>query len=89
MDAAFDAVWVRIRDHAGESFEQIRGGTFVYAVEGQAVRPDRTNQDLPRSQFERAFELVPLASTVPVQHLRGPSYLYAILMDSRIRQSDW
>jgi hypothetical protein len=33
--------------------------------------------------------LVPLENTVPVQHLRGPSYIYAILMDPRIRQDDW
>jgi hypothetical protein len=32
---------------------------------------------------------VPLPNTVPVQHLRGPSYIYAILMDSRIRRTDW
>jgi hypothetical protein len=31
----------------------------------------------------------PLPNTVPVQNLQGPSYLYAILMDSRIRDGDW
>ena len=35
----FEEVWDRIRDHAGEEFRQIRGGT---------------NQNLPRSHFERA-----------------------------------
>ena len=39
--------------------------------------------------MEEAAALVPLANTVPVQHLRAPSYIYAILMDPRIRQSDW
>ena len=85
----FDTAWRRIESHAGEAFHQIRGGEFTYAVRSGAVWPDRTNRALPRSHFERAFELVPLASTTSVQHLQGPSYLYAILMDPRIRQSDW
>jgi hypothetical protein len=32
---------------------------------------------------------VPLSSTVEMNHLQGPSYIYAILMDSRIRRDDW
>jgi hypothetical protein len=35
------------------------------------------------------FELVPLTTTAPLQRLQGPSYLYAILMDDRIRHGDW
>lgn len=82
-------VWRRIEDHAGEAFEQIRGGRFTYRVESSYLVPDRTAYNLPRTAFEEALTLVPLANTVPVQHLRGPSYLYAILMDGRIRGEDW
>jgi hypothetical protein len=85
----FATVWGRICAHAGESFRQIRGGEFTYRVVGEHVRPDRTNQQIPRSAFEEALGLVPLQTTVPLQHLRGPSYIYAILMDQRIRQDDW
>jgi len=88
-DVTFDRVWRRIEAHAGETFRQIRGGEFTYEVRSGAVWPDRTRRALPRSHFERAFAEVPLSSTVPVQHLHGPSYLFAILMDRRIRQSDW
>lgn len=87
--AEFDTVWARIESHAGEKFVQIRGGEFTYEVLGGYVVPDRTNQQLPKSHFEEAFGLVPLENTVPVQHLRGPSYIYAILMDERIRGNDW
>lgn len=86
---SFDTVWRRIEAHAGAEFRQIRGGAFRYEVANSYIKPDRTNQQLPRTHFEQAFALVPLTSTAQVQHLRGPSYLYAILMDSRIRQSDW
>ena len=88
-DISFDRVWQRIEAHAGETFRQIRGGEFTYEVRSGAVWPDRTKRALPRSNFKQAFELVPLPSTTPLQRLQGPSYLYAILMDQRIRQDDW
>lgn len=89
MKPNIDTVWQRIAAHAGESFHQIRGGEFTYAVESSYLCPDRTNQRVPRAHFEEALALVPLDSTTPVQHLRGPSYIYAILMDPRIRAGEW
>jgi hypothetical protein len=82
-------VWRRIEAHEGQVFRQMRGGEFTYAVTSSYLEPDRTNQKLPRAHFEEALALVPLENTTPVQHLRGPSYLYAILMDQRIRLLDW
>lgn len=87
--ASMDTVWARIKASQGEAFHQIRGGDFRYKVSGTSVIPDRTNQNIPRSHFAEALDLVPLSNTVAVQHLRGPSYIYAILMDRRIRQKDW
>ena len=84
----FEIVWRRIKTHAGEQFTQIRGGKFTYEVIGGHVVPDRTNQQIPKSHFEEAFALIPLENTVQVHHLRGPSYIYAILMDDRIRMDD-
>jgi hypothetical protein len=84
-----DDVWERIVAHEGETFRQIRGGEFTYAVEGHQLRLSRTNQNVPRSHVEEALALVPLEDTVAVQHLRAPSYIFAILMDGRIRGHDW
>lgn len=84
-----DTLWSRIKAHEGQKFTQLRGGEFSYVVSGAAVIPDRTNQNIPRVHFEEAARLLPLSNTVPVQHLRGPSYIFAILMDPRIRRSDW
>lgn len=39
--------------------------------------------------IEKALERVPLKNTVAVQDLLAPSYIYGILMDARIRESDW
>jgi hypothetical protein len=85
----FDTIWNRILAHTGETFHQMRGGEFTYRVRGNSVIPDRVNQVIPRAHFSEAFHLVPLANTVSVQHLRGPAYIYAIMMDPRIRQQDW
>jgi hypothetical protein len=85
----FSVVWQRIEGHAGELFAQLRGGEFTYSIRSGCLFPDRTNRQIPRSHFEKAFELVPLESTVPLQSLQGPSYVYAVLMDRRIRGSDW
>jgi len=85
----FEVVWGRIVAHAGEPFYLIRGGEFHYRVTGHTLHLDRTSQMIPYSQLEQAYQLVPLKNTTSVQHLRAPAYLYAILMDPRIRQSDW
>lgn len=86
---SIDELWNRLRHHEGETFHQIRGGEFTYGLSNSALFPDRTEWQIPRSHWSQALELVPLENTVPVQHLFGPSYIYAILMDRRIRQGNW
>ena len=84
-----DAVWKRVIAHQGEYFYQIRGKEFTYSVNTSALTPSTTNRNLPKCDFESALAFVPLQNTVPLQNLQGPSYIYAILMDIRIRQTEW
>ena len=84
-----EAVWTRIRAHQGETFRQKKGKVFTCVVTGDRLNPDTTNRNLSRSQFAQALALVPLEGPGDVNHRQGPSYLYAILMDERIRKSDW
>jgi hypothetical protein len=56
---AIDAVWERIEARAGEEFHLVKGAVFTYQVIGGHVVPDRTRQQIPRSQFAKALELVP------------------------------
>jgi len=86
---AIDELWSRIESCEGEEFILIKGGTFSYKVSEGHVKLDRTNQRIPRSHFGKALEMVPLENTVLLQKLRGPSFIYSILMDSRIRKKDW
>jgi hypothetical protein len=79
-----DAIWRNIERHAGEVFTQIQGGTFTYTLRGNSLVLDRTNQAISRTQLEEAVRLLPFTDTTSLQHLRAPSYLFAILTDARI-----
>jgi len=84
-------VWQRIKENAGQLFRQRKGGEFTYQVYGRTIKPDRTNRQIPAIDIERGLKHVPFMSTTEVNRLgvQGPSYVYAILMDARIRQNDW
>lgn len=85
----FETIWKRVVALEGETFTQVRGGTFMFTLVGTTLQLDRTNQNLPRSQLEEASKSLPFSSTQDIQHLRAPSYIYAILMDRRVRGTDW
>lgn len=51
--------------------------------------PDRTVQQIPKSQFAKALERVPLTGPGQIQQLRGPSFVHAILADPRIAAGEW
>ncbi|MBM4761436.1 hypothetical protein [Bacillus sp. B15-48] len=84
-----ERVWERIKEHEGQVFKQIRGGEFTYVIKGNTLKLSRTNRSVSKSIFNEALKYVPLENTVPLQNLQAPSYLFAILMDNRIRKSDW
>jgi hypothetical protein len=85
----FAAVWNRIESHSGQEFRTVRGLPFSYTVVHGAVYPSRTKRKIPRSDFEKALVCVPLKNAAVIQDLRGPSFIYAILMDARIRAAEW
>jgi hypothetical protein len=67
MKQSIVSVWSRIEAHAGELFEQARGATFTYRVVGGHVVPDRTDQQIPKSHFAKALDLVPLSGPGEIQ----------------------
>jgi hypothetical protein len=86
----FDGVWRRILANVGEDFETIKGLPFSYEIDGEVLHPSRTNYNIPRSQVMKAFELVPFDGPGVINNtVRGPSYVWAILHDPRIRARDW
>lgn len=76
----FEEMWTQIRRHQGQTFHTIRGKELRYTVEGDLVYHNLTPYPLSRSDFEKAFRLMPLTGPGQIQYLvRGPSYIYAIL----------
>lgn len=84
-----EAVWRRIIRHSGSTFHQIRGKPFTYEARGRTIYLHTTNRVISRTAIEKALRLVPLPNTRAVQYLSAPSYIYAILMDPRVRGNDW
>ena len=79
-----EQTWQRIVENEGNVFTQIRGKQFTYTVVGKSIKLTTTNQLVAKSQFEKAVPFLPLSNTIPIHHLRAPSYIYAILTDKRI-----
>lgn len=84
-----EEVWGNILSNEGETFRQIRGGEFTYSAKGNVLFLDRTNRSITKNTVKEALKHVPLQNTVSLQNLQAPSYLYAILMDARIRNESW
>lgn len=79
-----ERVWQHIIENEGNVFTQIRGKQFTYSVVGISIKLMTTNQLVAKSEFEKALSFMPLSNTVSIQHLRAPSYIYAILTDKRL-----
>ncbi len=90
---SFDRVWDRIVRHEGEEFRTTRGLLFTYLVPGNYLRIVRDsrqiNRVLSRTNFERAVAQMPAERPSDVKERQGPTYTWAILMDDRIRDTDW
>jgi len=86
----FDEAWRRVTGYAGAIFYTKTGYPFTYTVEDDAVKTSRTSYTLSRDQFEKAYNLAPVKGPGEYTNLgRGPSYIWAILHDERIRRKQW
>jgi hypothetical protein len=88
-----ETVWRRIEGHQGEKFFTARQLPFTYEVEGPGIwffrNGRRVNRKLSRGQVEKAIARCPLNSTTEIKDLMDFAYLFALLMDSRIRGQAW
>ncbi len=83
---AFDEVWNHIIQCAGQEFHTKTGLTFTYTVTDGCVIPNHTNYPLAKKQFQKAAEVPNLTRSGQINDIvRGPSYVFAILTDPRIR----
>lgn len=82
-----ELIWSRIEACEGSIFRQMRGKKFSYNITGNSIILSTRSKS--KKTTEQALAFVPLYDTTPVQHLQAPSYIYAILIDSRIRRELW
>ena len=79
-----------IRSLAGQTFKTKTGLPFTYEIHRDTVHTSRTDYPLPLSEFRKALDLVPLEGPGEINwSVRGPSYIWAILHDRRVRGDDW
>lgn len=81
---AVDGIWDEVARHSNETFETKTGIPFSYTVRGNVLHLHNTNHTLSRTQFEDAAARVGITKPFDLRDLRGPSYTWAILQDSRI-----
>jgi hypothetical protein len=88
-----DGAWLRVQQHAGETFYTATGLTVTHEVVGNGIWFYRDghliNRQLTRSQFAQAVRRCPLRATTDINDLIDYPYLYALLTDPRIRQEAW
>lgn len=85
-----DTIWQRITAHQGDEFHTKNGKPLTYSVVGDCLYPSRTDYMLPKTDFGKVIRMLPFEGPGVVNNLvRGPAYVWAILHDPRIRQSDW
>jgi hypothetical protein len=88
-----EAVWQLVANHQGEQFHTVSGLPFTFEVEGAGIwffrDGKRVNRKLTRTQFEVALSRCPLTHTTEIKDLMDYPYLFAVLMDGRIRNQAW
>jgi hypothetical protein len=90
---AAESVWQRIQSHQGEEFRTVERLPFTYEVEGAGIwffrEGRRIERKLTRTQVDKAIARCPLTRTTEIKDLMDYSYLFALLMDARIRGEAW
>lgn len=83
-----EILWAKIQQHQGETFYTVQNKELVYEVAGNMLYHNLTSVGIPRSAFVKAASLNPKNTAALHSKVRGPSYVYAIITDSRIKCGD-
>jgi hypothetical protein len=92
-DSLKDRVWKRIVAHEGAEFRTVKDLPFTHSVEGNGIWFYREGKRVPtrlwRGEVNQAISICPVGKPTELKDFRDPSYLYGLLMDPRIRSTDW
>lgn len=89
-----EKVWNRVLTHQKEEFHTRTRLPFTYSVDGKRGvwfyrKGRRIEKRLGRGDLEKAVARCPLKKTTDIKDCFDSAYLFALLMDSRIRDKDW
>ena len=89
-----EKVWKRVNTHQKEQFHTKTGLLFTYSVEGgRGVwfyrKGRRIEKRLWRGDLEKAVARCPLKKIIDINDCFDSACLFALLMDTRIRDNDW
>ncbi len=81
-----DYIWENIKRHSGETFKTVTGIPYDFHVDGEYIRLHNTNWSIPKKDIENALLVKePTVSKFKKAGFQGPSYLYGIITDNRIK----
>ena len=82
-----DYIWENIKRHSGETFKTVKGIPYDFHVDGEYIRLHNTNRSIPKKDVENALLIKePTVSKLKKAGFQGPSYLYGIITDNRIKK---
>ena len=81
---AFNALWGRIENSAGEAISTKRGQDFTYEVDAGYLTVVESGARIPRSQFKKALGQWPQRGPSNMRGIYAASVVWAVLADERI-----
>lgn len=75
----------KVKQNEDKVFRTVRGLEFTYQVDGEKIIHTRSKVTLSRSDFEKAVSLKPQKPSDLHDAVTGPSYVYAITSDTRMK----
>lgn len=85
-----ELIWSRLVSLQGEEFRTKTQLPFTYEITGNIFNPSRTKYNISKADFEKALTKVPFGGPGEVNRdVRGPTYIWAVLHDERVRGNDW
>jgi len=85
MADLFASIKANIIDNAGQTFYTKTSEPFTYKVEGGRLHTSRTSYAIPlNNNVRKALKAWPVDKPSYLKHVRGASYIYALLKDERI-----
>ena len=79
--------WNKIKEHEGAEFYTIRGNVYKYVVyDDFLLVENKKNRKVSKDSIEKAIKIKnPNQSKIASEGCWGPSYIYGIITDKRIK----